>query len=271
MSGQPPVVWDRAEGVHVYDAQGNKWIDLSSCVVVANAGHCNPQVKAAILDMVNHGLLNNYVFPSAIRAELTKKLVEVTPEGLDKVFLLTTGAESTECALKLARTYTRQQSPDKNIVVTFHDGFHGRTLGSQMAGGSPNDKKWIRNLDPDMVQIPFPNSFKYEWADQSRPDYSDEKCFDKLLEYLREAGVTDYSKISAIMTETFQGGWCELIPAGSTTRCRAALAAPAKCSASCTRASCPTWSAAARASAPPCPCPACWAGGKSWTPTGRAK
>lgn len=214
MSGQPPVVWDRAEGIHVYDAQGNKWIDLSSCVVVANAGHCNPQVKTAILDMMNHGLLNNYVFPSAIRAELTKKLVEVTPEGLDKVFLLTTGAESTECALKLARTYTRQQSPDKNIVVTFHDGFHGRTLGSQMAGGSPNDKKWIRNLDPDMVQIPFPNSFKYEWADQSRPDYSDEKCFDKLLEYLREAGVTDYSKISAIMTETFQGGWCELIPAG---------------------------------------------------------
>ena len=43
---------------------GNQWIDFSSCVVVANAGHGNPEVKEAILEMVNHGLLNNYCFPS---------------------------------------------------------------------------------------------------------------------------------------------------------------------------------------------------------------
>lgn len=214
MSGQPPVVWDRAEGINVYDAQGNKWIDLSSCVVVANAGHCNKQVQEAILGMVKHGLLNNYVFPSAIRAKLVKRIVEVAPGDLNKVFLLTTGAESTECALKLARTYSRLQDPEKNIVVTFDDGFHGRTLGSQMAGGSPYDKKWIRNLDPDMIQVPFPNSFKYEWADQSRPDYSDEKCFSVFIENLTKAGVKNFDKISAIMTETFQGGWCELMPNG---------------------------------------------------------
>ncbi len=220
MSGQPPVVWDRAEGINVYDAQGNRWIDMSSCVVVANAGHCNPRVKQAILDMVQHGLLNNYVFPSAIREKLTKKIIEVTPPELEKVFLLTTGAESTECAIKLARTYTRRHDPDKNIVVTFEDGFHGRTLGSQMAGGSPRDKQWIRNLDPDMVQIPFPNSFKYEWADQTRSDYSDDRCFSKLLEHLERAGIKNHDKISAIMTETFQGGWCELIPAGVLQRLR---------------------------------------------------
>lgn len=220
MSGQPPVVWDRAEGFNVYDAQGNKWIDFSSCVVVANAGHCNPQVKDAILGMVNHGLLNNYVFPSDIRSKLVQKIVEVAPEGLDKVFLLTTGAESTECALKLARTYTRAQDPEKNIVVTFNDGFHGRTLGSQMAGGSPYDKRWIKNLDPEMVQVPFPNSFKYEWADQSRADYSDEKCFAKFLESLTNAGIDNFDKISAVMTETFQGGWCELIPNGVLQRLR---------------------------------------------------
>lgn len=214
MTGQPPVVWDHAEGVNVYDAYGNKWLDFSSCVVVANAGHCNPEVQSAILNMVQHKLLNNYVFPSAIRAELTEKIVEVAPTGLDKVFLLTTGAEATECAIKLARTYTRRINPEKNIVVTFNDAFHGRTMGAQMAGGSPSEKNWIRNLDPEMVQIPFPNSFKYEWADQSCSSYSDEKCFKKLLEYLNISGVSDYDKISAIMTETFQGGWCALIPSG---------------------------------------------------------
>lgn len=214
MSGQPPVVWDRAEGFNVYDAQGNKWIDFSSCVVVANAGHCNPEVQKSIRNMVDHGLLNNYVFPSEIRSKLTEKILEVSPKELDKVFLLTTGAESTECAIKLARTYTRSMDPEKNILVTFNDGFHGRTLGSQLAGGSPNDKKWIRNPDPDTVQIPFPNSFKYEWADQSREDYSDEKCFETMIGYLKDLGITDFHKISAIMTETFQGGWCELIPNG---------------------------------------------------------
>jgi len=220
MSGQPPVVWDRAEGINVYDAQGNKWLDFSSCVVVANAGHCNPEVKKAIAGMVEHGLLNNYVFPSAIRAGLVEKIIEVTPEKLDKVFLLTTGAESTECALKLARTYTRKQDPEKNIVITFNDGFHGRTLGAQMAGGSPADKRWIRNLDPEIMQIPFPNSFKYEWADQSRSDYSDDACFAKLIEHIDALGVQNYDKISVIMTETFQGGWCELIPSGVLRKLR---------------------------------------------------
>ena len=220
MSGQPPVVWDRAQGINVYDAEGNQWIDFSSCVVVANAGHCNLEVQQAILNMVQHGLLNNYVFPSEIRSRLVEKIVSIAPEGLNKVFLLTTGAESTECAIKLARTYTRRQDPEKNIVVTFLDAFHGRTLGSQMAGGSPNDKKWIKNLDPDTVQIPFPNSFKYEWADQSRADYSDERCFQKLIDAMREVGIQDFDKVSAIMTETFQGGWCELMPSGVLRKLR---------------------------------------------------
>lgn len=220
MSGQPPVVWDRAEGVNVYDAQGNRWIDFSSCVVVANAGHCNPEVQQAVLKMAGHGLLNNYVFPSEIRSKLVEKIISIVPEKLNKVFLLTTGAESTECAIKLARTYTRRQDPEKNIVVTFKDAFHGRTLGSQMAGGSPNDKKWIKNLDPDTVQIPFPNSFKYEWADQSRADYSDERCFQMMVDAMREVGIRDFDKISAIMTETFQGGWCELMPSGVLRKLR---------------------------------------------------
>ena len=220
MSGQPPVVWDRASGINVFDAQGNRWIDFSSCVVVANAGHCNPEVQDAIVKMTEHGLLNNYVFPSEIRSRLVEQIVAVAPEGLDKVFLLTTGAESTECAIKLARTFTRAQDPEKNIVVTFLDAFHGRTLGSQMAGGSANDKRWIRNLDPDTIQIPFPNSFKYEWADQSRADYSDDVCFQKMMDALKDAGVTNFDKISAIMTETFQGGWCELMPSGVLRKLR---------------------------------------------------
>ena len=85
----------------------------------------------------------------------------MAPEGLKKVFLLTTGAEACECAIKLARSWGRQAAGDKKItIVTFQNAFHGRTLGAQMAGGIPALKEWIVNLDKDMVQVPFPDGFR---------------------------------------------------------------------------------------------------------------
>ena len=220
MSGQPLIIWDRAEGFNVYDKFGNKWIDFSSGVVVANAGHCNPEVKKAIIEQVEHGLLHNYCFPSEIRGKLAKKLVEISPEPLSKAFLLTTGAESTECAIKLARTYGKKIGGKEKIkIVTFDDSFHGRTLGAQQAGGSPKAKEWIVNLDPDINQVPYPNSFKYSWADVNDPAYSDEKCFNQFLFYLKERNI-EPEKIAGIMSETFQGAWVELMPQGFAKKLR---------------------------------------------------
>src|SRR5688572_2363779 len=60
MQGQPPIVWDRAEGVHVYDAYGNKWLDFSSGVLVTNAGHGRREIADAIIKQAHHGLLHSY-------------------------------------------------------------------------------------------------------------------------------------------------------------------------------------------------------------------
>ena len=105
MQGQPPIVWDKAEDISVFDKHGNRWLDWSSGVLVTNAGHGVKEVRDAIIAQVQSGLLHNYVFPSEERAELVELLASVSPEGLDKIFLLTTGSEATECALKLARTH----------------------------------------------------------------------------------------------------------------------------------------------------------------------
>ena len=157
MSGQPLVVWDRAEGCQVYDKWGNMWLDWSSGVLVTGAGHGRKEMVDAICAMAQKPLLHNYCFPTEIRAALAKKLVDMTPDGLDKAFILTTGAETTECALKLARTHGRGVGGDKKIgIVSFEGAFHGRTLGSQMIGGSPALKEWIVNVDPAMWQVPFP-------------------------------------------------------------------------------------------------------------------
>jgi len=60
MGGQPPVVWDRAEGFQVYDRWGNVWLDWSSGVLVTNAGHSHPEICRAMVDQIEHGLTHNY-------------------------------------------------------------------------------------------------------------------------------------------------------------------------------------------------------------------
>jgi len=201
MGGQPPVFWDRAEGLQVFDRWGNCWLDWSSGVLVANTGHAHPKIRQAILDQVNHGLLHNYCFPSEIRLRLVDALARVAPPPLQKVFLLTTGSEACECAIKLARTWGQTIGGARKIgIVTFHNAFHGRTLGVQMAGGIPTLKQWIVNLDKDMVQVPFPDGFRC-------PDTR----FELFLESLAQQGVTP-DRVAGVMTETYQGGNASFAP-----------------------------------------------------------
>jgi 4-aminobutyrate aminotransferase / (S)-3-amino-2-methylpropionate transaminase / 5-aminovalerate transaminase len=201
MSGQPPVVWDRAEGIQVYDRWGNRWLDWSSGVLVTNAGHAHPKIRQAIIEQVDHGLIHNYCFPSEIRANLAEALAQIAPERLKKVFLLTTGSEACECALKLARTWGQNIGGNEKItLVTFSNAFHGRTLGSQMAGGIPALKQWIVNLDRNIVQVPFPDGFRC-------PDTR----FDLFEQSLAEQNIRPET-VAGVMTETYQGGNASFAP-----------------------------------------------------------
>jgi 4-aminobutyrate aminotransferase / (S)-3-amino-2-methylpropionate transaminase / 5-aminovalerate transaminase len=194
MSGQAPVIWDRAEGIHVYDAYGNMWLDFSSGVLVTNAGHGCKKIANAIIEQASKPLLTSYCFPNEPRVKLVQKLVSLAPEGLNKVFLLSTGGESTECALKLMRTYGRKKGgDDKSVIVSFENSFHGRTMGAQQMGGMSGGKAWIKNLDPEIVHVPFPDGFCCE-------DVSFE-LFEKTLKTL---GVK-FENVAGVISETYQG------------------------------------------------------------------
>jgi len=195
MRGQPPVVWDRAEGFQVFDAWGNQWIDWSSGVLIANAGHGRREIADAIRRQASLHLLTNYCFPSEIRARLVERLASLLPDPLKKVFLLTTGSETVECAIKLCRTYgAKVGGRNKNVIVSYDKAFHGRTLGSQQAGGIPGLKEWIINLDPGFVQIPFPDG--YRTADTS---------FESFERALQERNV-ESRNVAGVILETYQGG-----------------------------------------------------------------
>lgn len=137
MTGQPPVVWNKAEGFQIHDPCGNMWLDFCSGVLVANVGHCHPKVQRAIIEQAYGGLLHNYCFPSAIRAELVEKLASMAPPGLDKVFLLTTGSESTENAIKLVRTYGLRggKNGGKGSGTSGDSGSRDPGANSRAAGG----------------------------------------------------------------------------------------------------------------------------------------
>jgi 4-aminobutyrate aminotransferase / (S)-3-amino-2-methylpropionate transaminase / 5-aminovalerate transaminase len=202
MRGQPPIVWHRAEGFQVFDAWGNQWIDWSSGVLIANAGHGRQEIVDAIVAQASAHLLTNYCFPSEIRARLVEKLISILPEPLRKVFLLTTGSEAVECAIKLCRTHgVKSGGRSKNAIVSFDKSFHGRTLGAQQAGGIPALKEWIVNLDGGFIQVPFPDGYR-------TPDTS----FSLFERSLRENAI-EPQNVAGVILETFQGGSAAFAPA----------------------------------------------------------
>lgn len=202
MSGQPPILWHKAEGATVSDRWGNRWIDWSSGVLITNAGHGHPAVVAAVRECLDRPLLATYVFPHESRAELTDKLASLSPDPANyQVFLLSTGSEATENCIKLSKTYALEKhGPRKKYFVSFMNAFHGRTLGAQLAGGMPKHKKWIGELDPTYVQVPFPDGYK-------NPDVS----FDLFLKTLKDKGIQP-ADIAGVMTESYQGVGPDFLP-----------------------------------------------------------
>jgi len=202
MMGQPPVIWDKAEGFQVYDKWGNKWIDWSSGVLITNAGHGRKEIIKALKDLLDRKLLATYVFIHEKRAELTKMLQAISPDPSNYlVFLLSTGSEATENCIKLAKTYAfEKHGPQKKYFVSFNNAFHGRTLGSQLAGGNAKLKTWIVDEGKTFIQVPFPDGYKNE-----------NTSFDLFLTTLADKGIKP-ADIAGVMTESYQGVGPDFLP-----------------------------------------------------------
>jgi 4-aminobutyrate aminotransferase/(S)-3-amino-2-methylpropionate transaminase len=202
MMGQPPIIWDRAEGFQVSDRWGNKWIDWSSGVLISNAGHGRKEIRKAVSAALNKPLLSAYVFVHEKRAELAEMLRQLSPDPEHyRVFLLSTGSEATENCIKLSRTYALQKhGPEKRYIVSFNNAFHGRTLGAQLAGGMEKQKQWIVGEGSTFVQVPFPDGYKNE-----------DTSFDLFLATLKKLKVKP-RQIAGIITESYQGVGPDFLP-----------------------------------------------------------
>ncbi|MBT4496664.1 MAG: aspartate aminotransferase family protein, partial [Gemmatimonadetes bacterium] len=196
MADQVPVVWDHGEGVHVWDVDGNEYIDFTSGVLVTNLGHSHPHHVAAIQEQAGR-LMNCYSFPTPERVTLSQRLTDLLPENLDKIFLLTTGAEATEAALRIAKRYT-----GKHEVLSFYGGFHGRTYGPMSVAGSMKTKRQFGPQLPGGILAPFPYFYRDFYKSET-----EEECGDRCIEALdRIVESTSSGDLGAVMTEPYQGG-----------------------------------------------------------------
>lgn len=204
MMGQPPVVWHRATGFTVEDPWGNRWIDWSSGVLVANVGHAHPAILQAVREAIDQELLCTYVFTHQRRADLCAALQQTMPKPVDRwrVFLLTTGSEAVECCIKLARTYAQARGGGcKRTIVSFTNAFHGRTLGAQLAGGTPALKAWIGHpTDTGFVQVPFPDGW-----------FETDVSFERFLSALHAQNVHP-EQIAGVLVESYQGAGPFFLP-----------------------------------------------------------
>jgi 4-aminobutyrate aminotransferase / (S)-3-amino-2-methylpropionate transaminase / 5-aminovalerate transaminase len=209
MGGQPPIIWHEGDGFLIRDPYGNQWIDFSAGVLAASMGYGHPRVVDAMRRQLETGLYHTYVFANEPRIELVEKLATLAPAPLEKVFLLSTGSEAIECAIKLAFTYAKRKGQTaRKHIVTFENAFHGRTLGAQLAGGTPDLKDWIPGAHPEYVQVPFPDGFR-------TPDTS----FALFERSLAKLGVAADS-VCAVMTETYQGCNAQMFPVEYARRLR---------------------------------------------------
>ncbi len=197
MHGQLPLVWNSATDFQVRDRWGNCWIDFTSTIFVANTGHANPAVKAAIAETLEQDLLHSYTYPTEIRAKYLRRLIEFVPPRFEKAFLLSSGTEAAECGIKLMRMYGQARGKRRGGIVAFEGAMHGRTMGAQMLGGTAAARAWIGYRDPDMHSLPFP----YPWCVNG----SGRALAQAHLEDLTSRGLDPDRDLCGIAIESFLG------------------------------------------------------------------
>ncbi|MCD5407436.1 MAG: adenosylmethionine--8-amino-7-oxononanoate transaminase [Desulfotomaculum sp.] len=158
----------KGEGSYLYDVEGNKYLDAVSSIWLNAHGHARPEINQAIkkqLDLVAHStLLGQANVPSTV---LAKKLVDITPAGLNKVFYSDDGSTATEAALKLAFQYWQQKSSEyqnKTKFISLKEGYHGDTIGSLSVGGVDSFQAIFRPLLFQGYQAEVPYCYRCPWG-----------------------------------------------------------------------------------------------------------
>jgi 4-aminobutyrate aminotransferase len=204
-----PLVVERGSGCVIEDVDGNRFLDFTAGIAVTNAGHCHPEVVAAIKDQADKLLhMSGTDFYYRPQIDLAERLAKASPGPTPKkVFFCNSGAEANEGALKLARWHTH-----RSRAVAFFGAFHGRTYGAMSLSGSKVvHRRGFSPLVPDVHHVPFPKGCL---ATCSRTPAGDCGLIREMEDTLFRR-VAPPEEVAAIFVEPIQGeGGYHPLPAG---------------------------------------------------------
>ena len=141
-----PVVFTKAKGQYLWDADGKKYLDFIAGYGCLNAGHSNKFVISALKRQIQDIVQPSNVYYSVPQVELAEKLCKITGFG-EKVFFANSGTEAVEAAVKLARKYSKEKFSDSRYkIISFNKSFHGRTMGALSATAQEEKQKVYQPL-----------------------------------------------------------------------------------------------------------------------------
>ena len=148
-----PIQIEKGVGCRVWDADGTAYLDLMGGIATAVLGHCHPKVTAA-MERQAHKLWHvSNLYGTGPQVELAERLAQFC--FADRFFFCNSGAEANEAALKLSRRYARDQGEDRFEFIAFEGGFHGRTLFTLSATGTPAYWQGFEPLVPGFHHVPY--------------------------------------------------------------------------------------------------------------------
>lgn len=160
----PLIPFKKGKGVWLYDFDGNRYIDAVSSWWVNLFGHANPRINEAIrhqTETLEHAMLAGFTHEPVI--SLSERLVDVTPEGLNRCFYADNGSSAIEVALKMSYHYFRNQGrPEKKNFVNISNSYHGETLGALALSDVGLYRKTYEPLLMEMLTAPAPDAFNRE-------------------------------------------------------------------------------------------------------------
>lgn len=200
--GLNPLPIEKAEGINMYDFDGNRYADMSSQLVNLNVGHGNRKIIDAIKEQAEKYCYLSPSYGSEPRGELAKMIIELMPDNMGKVFFTNGGADANENAVKMARMFTGRQK-----IFSRYRSYHGSTYGAGNLTGEPRRYP----LEPGAPGfIKFFDPYLYRETIQFE---SEEAASDYYVSKLREQVIYEGpDSVAAIVIETITGSNGVIIP-----------------------------------------------------------
>ncbi|MFC1959651.1 aspartate aminotransferase family protein [Chloroflexota bacterium] len=187
------IIITEAQGALLTDTDRHQSIDLSD--IIANIGHSHPQQVTALQAALEQMITAKSGLTNPARAQLAAKLVEITPDNLDKAYLVSGGGEVIDWAIRIARRAT-----GKHEILSFWGGVYGRTYATMSLNGVQRRRRQFGPMMPGVIHAPFP--YCYRCPFDKTPDSCDFYCVDFLDQVMLHESTDD---LAAIIVEPYQG------------------------------------------------------------------